>query len=262
LPAIDEAFLDDARIADPERPMDPDYLMGRFVPEEERSPAGRRLLAWFLSLLGLLLLAMLWRWTPVHDWLDLSALATWLVELQQTPAAPLLVIAAFVLAGLLAVPLTLLIIVTALVFGPWLGFAYALAGALASALTGFVLGGLLGRKRMRRLGGMRIRGIRRGLERGGVLPLLLLRIIPVAGFTLINLLAGASRLSVRDFLLGSLLGMTPSILAIVVLVDRARASVQAPGLDTLLALAATAAAIGVTVYGLTKWLAIKARHSV
>ena len=47
--------------------------------------------------------------------------------------APVYVIAAFLLGGLVAFPLILLIAGTAVTFGPVLGFVYAATGSLASA---------------------------------------------------------------------------------------------------------------------------------
>jgi uncharacterized membrane protein YdjX (TVP38/TMEM64 family) len=241
-------------VVDPERPIDPDYLVGHFVPDARLGPAGQRILLWLVSLTILVLAAAAWRLTPLHETLDLSPLGGFITGLQQNPAAPLLAVAAFVLAGLLLVPFTLLIVVSVLVFGPVAGFAYALAGGLASALTGYGVGSLLGRHRVRRLAGESLKRISSALDRRGTLTMVVMRVIPVASFTLINLAAGASHMSLRDFLLGSLLGMTPGILAIVILVDRLEASVQSPGVDTLLALVASAAAIGVIAYGLSKWL--------
>jgi phospholipase D1/2 len=41
--------------------------------------------------------------------------------------------------------------------------------------------------------------------------------IPIAPFSVVNVVAGASTLPLRDFLVGTLLGMTPGILAMAVL---------------------------------------------
>ena len=261
LPAISEALLDEVRLADPEAPMDPDYLVGRFLPEAQYSMAGRRIFWWLLSVAGMLLLVLAWRWTPLHDWLDLSPLAVIISKLQQSPAMPLLIGAAFVTAGLLAVPLTLLIIVTVLLYGPWAGFIYSLGGSLASAMAGYAAGRLLGRNTLRRLAGSRFSRIIQGLGRRSVLTIIMVRIIPVAPFTLINLGAGASHTRLRDFLLGTLLGMAPGMLAVAILVDLARASVLSPRIDTVFLFAAVASLIGVTVYVLGKWLIVRARHA-
>jgi uncharacterized membrane protein YdjX (TVP38/TMEM64 family) len=45
------------------------------------------------------------------------------------------------------------------------------------------------------------------------------RIVPVAPFAVLNLFAGASHVSLRDFLIGTLIGMTPGILALAVFAE-------------------------------------------
>src|SRR5687768_689547 len=57
------------------------------------------------------------------------------------------------------VPVLLLIAATGVAFGPWLGPLYAMAGCLASASFGFALGRWLGRRRIERWGGRRVRQI-------------------------------------------------------------------------------------------------------
>jgi uncharacterized membrane protein YdjX (TVP38/TMEM64 family) len=47
----------------------------------------------------------------------------------------------------------------------------------------------------------------------------LLRLLPVAPFTVVNLVAGASELRFRDFLLGSAIGMLPGIALLAVFGD-------------------------------------------
>ena len=70
-----------------------------------------------------------------------------------TPAAPAIVLAVFVVGGLLVFPVTLLIAATAATFGPWLGFAYAAAGAVASAIVTYGVGALIGRRDARERAG-------------------------------------------------------------------------------------------------------------
>jgi hypothetical protein len=58
---------------------------------------------------------------------------------------PRLVAAAYVLGGLVALPITLMIIATVVVFGPCMGFLYASAGSWLSAMVVFSLGRWMGR---------------------------------------------------------------------------------------------------------------------
>ncbi len=56
--------------------------------------------------------------------------------------------AGYVLGGLVAFPVTLMVIATVLVFGPWWGLLYALTGSELSALAVFGTGRLLGRHKV------------------------------------------------------------------------------------------------------------------
>ena len=60
---------------------------------------------------------------------------------------------AFVLGGLVVAPVTVLIAVSVLAFGPLFGFLYSFTGMTLSALTTFGLGHLLGHETVRRLAG-------------------------------------------------------------------------------------------------------------
>ena len=105
------------------------------------------------------------------------------------------------------VPVLLLITATGVIFGPWLGPLYAMAGCLASASMGFAIGRWTGLGRIERVGGTRVTRIVSSLERNGTLAVFLLRKIP-APFLLANIVAGASRVRYRDFIVGTVLGMT------------------------------------------------------
>src|SRR5687768_13793210 len=76
---------------------------------------------------------------------------------------------AFVVLGLVMVPVMLLIAATGVAFGPILGPTYAMVGCLASASTGFAIGRWAGLKRIEHVGGERVARAARVLERNGTL---------------------------------------------------------------------------------------------
>jgi len=51
----------------------------------------------------------------------------------------------------------------------------------------------------------------------GVVAVAMIRMVPIAPFSLVNLLAGASELRLRDFLIGTILGMAPGIITMAAL---------------------------------------------
>jgi len=146
-----------------------------------------------------------------------------------SPWAPLLVSAIYVAAGLLVIPITLLVIVTCVFFGPLPGTAYALAGALANALATYGAGRFLGRQIVRRIAGVRLNYITRKLARRGMMAVAILRLLPVAPYSIVNAVAGASRLRLREFLLGTLIGILPVIALAATFVDRLQAALSEPG---------------------------------
>jgi uncharacterized membrane protein YdjX (TVP38/TMEM64 family) len=112
---------------------------------------------------------------------------------------------------LVAFPVLVLIAVTAATFGPVWGLVYAALGCLASALVTFFIGAQLGKEILRDLLGPRLDRIRRRIVNQGVISVAAIRLVPVAPFTLVNLVAGASQIKLQDYLLGTVLGMAPGI---------------------------------------------------
>jgi uncharacterized membrane protein YdjX (TVP38/TMEM64 family) len=123
------------------------------------------------------------------------------------------VVVAFVVLGLVLFPVLLLIAATGIAFGPVLGPAYAMVGAIASASSGFAIGRWLGRRRVQRLLGERGWRITGMLRRNGTLAVFLVRKIP-APFTLVNVVIGASSIAYRDFVVGTVLGMAAAVVAL------------------------------------------------
>ena len=140
------------------------------------------------------------------------------------------------LFGLVALPVTLMVVLTVVAFGPLAGFACALAGATLSALAAFGLGRALGHGAVVRMTGSRIHRLSRRLGDAGVIGVAALRMVPLAHFTVLSLIAGASHVRLRSFVLGTVLGMTPGIGLIALLIDRLVAVSAEPGLRQYLLL--------------------------
>jgi phospholipase D1/2 len=238
----------DPALIDPERPVNPDQLAAQFVPPHAHRRASRRLLAGLGLILALAALGVAWRWSPLKEWLEIDRLAALTQAMGVAPAAPLVVLGGYAVASLALVPITLLIVATALVFGPVGAFLYAVSGALLGATLGFWLGRVLGRDFVRKLAGRRLNHLSRRLARRGLLAVVAVRIIPVAPFTVVNLAAGASHIGFRDFAVGTVLGMLPGILAITLFSDRMLAALRQPSALTLATLGAVVLAIVAFTY--------------
>jgi phosphatidylserine/phosphatidylglycerophosphate/cardiolipin synthase-like enzyme/uncharacterized membrane protein YdjX (TVP38/TMEM64 family) len=220
-------WFSDPRILDPEKPIAFEQLSATLLPETMQDPERRRpLLKIAAAVAALVALASLWRWTPLSELLAPADLVA-SVEPLRTHAlgAPLAVLGMGV-AGTLLIPITVLILASALLFGPWLGFVVALSGALLSALLSYGAGRLLWRDAVHRLMTSRVRRLSRYVAARGLWAVATVRVVPVAPFGVVNLAAGASHLSLRDFTLGTLFGMAPGILAMTLLGDRLKLAVS------------------------------------
>ncbi len=231
-----ERVVPDGVLLDPERSMDPDRLIEEYIPEEMRGSGRSKGMRFLLLLLALAGLAVLWRWSPMEEYLHPDRLAATITYLQSEPLAWAVIGGGFVLGSLLMIPLTLLILATAVTLGPWLGFIYALFGSLLSSYLAFRVGRLLGRDTVRRLAGERINKLSRKIASKGVLSVITVRVIPVAPFTLVNLVAGASHVSLRDFMLGTVVGMIPGLLMMVWFADSLLDVLRTPDLQSVLVL--------------------------
>lgn len=249
-----DALVPETAIADPEQAIDGDYLAERLIPREDDRSVGRRIFGLVAVVLLALLLAAAWRWTPLGEWIDLRAGLERIGSLRGVWFAPLVIATIYVLGGFLMFPVTVLIVATGLAFGAAYGFAYALLGAELSALASYAVGHYLGHDAIKRLSDRWVARASRFLGRQGLLAIITLRIVPVAPFTVVNLVAGASHISVRDFALGTLLGMVPGTLVLVILSDQVAAAIQAPDLDRVAAVAAIFLLAVLGAWGLRRWL--------
>ena len=197
-------------VADPERPLHLERAASRMW--STKTIIG--IVAIAVALLGL---AMAWSYTSLSDYADTGRLSTVLSAYSHSGWGPPLAVAVFVIGGLVVFPVLVLIAATAAALGPWLGFATATAGVLLSASILFVIGRALGRQRLQQLLGRRAARIQDRVVGKGILAVVVIRMIPIAPFSVVNVVAGASTLPLRDFLVGTALGMTPGILAMAVL---------------------------------------------
>ena len=255
-PDIDQLVPESALI-DPERPFDSDQLFNHFVPNEDKPHTAQHFFKGALLLAVLLILAVTWRWTPLGDWLEIDNIMHQIKSFQTQSITSWMVIPIFALAATLAVPLTLLVVATVLVFGSSLGFVYALSAALLSAILSYLLGQWVGHEPLRRYAGYRLNRISQKLSKRGILTIITLRIIPVAPFALINLVTGASHIRFRDFVLGSLIGLLPGISAIALFTDSVIRSLQEPNNSNLTWLLFFLVMIIVVMFLLRKWLSEK-----
>jgi phospholipase D1/2 len=86
------------------------------------------------------------------------------------------------------------------------------------------------------------------------LTIITLRIVPVAPFTVINLVAGASHIGLKDFALGTLVGLLPGIVAIALFADGLVVSIRDPGMGSFAWLAVVVLVIALAALWFRRWL--------
>jgi phospholipase D1/2 len=178
---------------------------------------GRTVLAAAGTAAALAGLALAWRYTPLSNYTDLGYVSSVISQHAQSALAPLYAVAMFVLGGLVVFPVIVLIAATAASLGPWIGALSATAGVLMSSLLLFMIGRLLGHTRLQAIFGARALRVQSRIAGRGVVAVAMIRMVPIAPFTLVNVLAGASQLRLSDFLIGTLLGMAPGIITMAAL---------------------------------------------
>ena len=213
----------------------------------------RRVMMLAIALVVVLGLAIAWTATPLRHWLDVDGVVS---ELQRFGQAfgPVAATLGFALAMTLAVPLTFLTLVALVAFGPWAGFGCAMVGALLGAAASYGIGAFLGHEVLVRLAGSRINLLSQRMATRGLVAVILVRMVPVAPFAVINMVAGASHIRLRDLVLGTAIGMTPGMLAMMVFVDQITEALRAPTPLTFALLGGTVLLIAVGAWGLQRWL--------
>ena len=204
--------------------------------------------------LGTLLLlcaaAAAWKWTPLAELIDIHRLSQWAAALRDSPAKYFYLLGAYIVGSILLVPITAMILVTAIIFGPFAGSLYALIGSLAGAAVNYAIGAMLGRDFVRKIAGRKWQRLETKIAETSIVAVTALRLLPIAPFTVVNVVCGAFKVPWRDYLLGSILGLTPGILITALFAHQLASTLRNPGIGAFLLLAAL---IALTIIG-SVWL--------
>ncbi|MEX2249314.1 MAG: VTT domain-containing protein [Parvibaculum sp.] len=223
-------------LADPVRPPVPDGYLASIVEMPGTGHRRRNLPTLMKGVAVLLLivgLGLLWRYTPLSEMAEPEKMRNSFGSIAAAPLAPFIVVGLYVLTGFVAFPLVLLIAVTAATFGLWPGILYASLGAMSSALANYAAGRYLGSGMLRNLLGPRVSRVAKAVNDRGIVALTAVRLVPVAPFLLVNLVAGALRIRVLDYTVGTALGLAPGIVLMSVLGDRLFTMLEDPSLVDL-----------------------------
>lgn len=145
------------------------------------------------------------------------------------------------------VPRTVFTVAAGVLFGSVVGVLLAVAGTTLAAVLAFWLVRLVGggfvQRHAHRPG---VAWVRRRLDRSGLLAVLSLRLIPMVPFSVLNYAAGLSGVRFAPYVLGTVLGILPGTVAVVVLGDAAAGGTPHP---VLLVVSAVCGLIGLAGAG-------------
>ena len=236
------------KLGDPESPVTAERFVEDILGFKRRRPVIRWALR--LAALGVVAAALivLWRLLPFEGSDVVERVGVGIESLRGNPWRIPLVLIAFVIGGVVGFPILVLIPATIIALGPLQGFICAVIGTLLGASASFGTGRLIGKRPLRNLFGNKMRRFERKLEGRGVIAVALIRKVPVAPFTIVNMLVGGSGIRFREFLAGTALGMIPGIAAFALVGDLLVDVWQNPTpLNVTLVAAAAALWIGVVL---------------
>ena len=228
VPDWSDAVVNLASVADPEKPVTLDRLIGEFSPvagEQKHGPAWGKILG---IAIAVACLTALWRYTPLSGIFTPERVIAWAHDVGQLWWAPLVVMAAYTPACFVMFPRPLITLFAVIAFGPVLGFVYSLTGIVGAALVTYFAGVLLPRDTVRRLAGEKLNEMTEVLRRRGLIAIFAVRIVPVAPFAIEGMVAGTVGIKLWHFALGTILGMLPGTLTTTVFGEQIQTALEDP----------------------------------
>jgi uncharacterized membrane protein YdjX (TVP38/TMEM64 family) len=133
--------------------------------------------------------------------------------------APIVYVLMYAIGPSFLVPGAVMTIAGGLAFGTAWGSVYSLVGADIGAVVAFGAGRFLGRSFVEKFVGDRFQAALDKIARNGFQIILYLRIVPVIPYNALNLIAGASPITFRDYFWASMIGMVPGTILFAFLGD-------------------------------------------
>ena len=192
---------------------------------EHKGPAWGKIV---LITLVIACLAAAWRYTPLSEYVTAQRIIDWAQSVGDVRWAPLVVMMAYTPACFVMFPRPLITLFAVMAFGPVLGFIYSIVGILGAALATYYAGRALPKGTVRHVVGDKLNEMTEVLRRRGLLACFAMRIVPAAPFAVEGIAAGAVRIKLWHFSLGTVLGMAPGTLTTSVFGDQIQTALADP----------------------------------
>jgi phospholipase D1/2 len=161
------------------------------VKRTKRGPAWGKIAAIALAFAAL---AAAWRWTPLAEIATVENVLRWTRAVRGTWWAPIVMVAAYTPGSFLLFPRPVLTLVSVMSFGVLFGLAWATLGVL-------------------RLAGDNFEKASKLLREHGIVAVFGANMLPTPPFAVQNIIAGAARIRLWQFMLGTFLALIPGMLA-------------------------------------------------
>lgn len=285
IPQVSDALLNVVSVADPEKPVGLSDLAQIFSvrgetgegegtmvanePDSQDAQSARSGPSWGkLAMIVAVLVGLtaLWKFTPLAQYLDGRLITSWAREFGQQWWVPVLTVLAFTPASYVMFPRPLITLFAVIAYGPVWGFVIAMTGIQVAAWTSYVAGRRLDPGTIRRLAGAKLDRILQVLRRRGLVAMTALRLVPLAPFAVEGFVAGAIRMRLWEFLLGTAIGILPGTLTSTVFGDQLQTWLDDPARINYWLIAFVLFLLGGATWFVRRWLlsaaASSPRHGV
>ncbi len=215
-----------------------------------RGPAWGKIIA-FAAVFAALTAA--WHYTPLSEYITHDRITGWARAVREIGWAPIAMIAAYTPAAFVMFPRPLVTLFGVIAFGPWLGFAYGMTGIILAALATYYAGRALSPHTVERIAGEKVDQVTKVLRKHGLLSILAIRIVPAAPFAVEGIIAGAARIKVLDYTLGTFIGMVPGVLTTTVFGDQIATALDDPSKINYWLIGGIVLAFAVMTYCVRRW---------
>jgi len=154
----------------------------------------------------------LFRWSPLSEYASPQIIADFFRGLGTPWWSPLVFVPLYAVTTALGMPGTIPTLAGGAIFGVARGMLFNTVGANFGALGAFLISRYLGRDFVERVLKGKGATLDEKIGEHGFSTMLYLRLIPLVPFNALNFGAGISRVSLRDYVLGTLIGMIPGTL--------------------------------------------------
>ncbi|MGZ0656129.1 VTT domain-containing protein [Coraliomargarita sp. W4R72] len=248
--------LADTQLLDPDEPIDLGYWLRKVVhsgdaPKSPQTWKRYAIIAASIATVFLIGLGLKEAWGSV---IDKDSVETFFQSLNQSQWMLPLLFGIFFLAGMTGISINLLLVSATLVISPWAAFGCGFLGSLLSAVATFLIGKAAGYPIIEKLFQDRLDKLSKKIQDRGVISVALLRLVPIAPFVVVNLVAGISNMKLRTFVAGSCLGMLPGMLGVVFVTHQAKSAYSDPTWQTWVYLGLGIASLLGLTFGVKKFV--------